>query len=96
MNEFISEFNSILKSKLTNEQAEKLVNEFDKACIQEILESMENKKDLSKSYSSVNLTIRSWIKIRQKNDSNYGVKGIEKNVIVDDYFINVMKKLNQQ
>jgi hypothetical protein len=63
-----------LKNKLTNEQAEKLLNEFTRESIREILESMENKKDLSKNYSSVNLTIRNWIRTRQKTDSNFGIK----------------------
>ena len=84
-----------LKSKLTNEQAEKLINDFSKESIQEILESMENKKELAKSYSSVNLTIRSWIKIRQKTEPNYGIKGLENMTVQDDYYLNVMKKMGK-
>jgi hypothetical protein len=63
---------STLKNKLTNEQAERLVNEFSKESLKEILEAMENKVNLSKSYSSVNLTIRNWIKTRKKDNPNFG------------------------
>ena len=63
---------SKLELQLTNEQCEKLISEFKKDAIKDILESMENSKQLTKKYKSVNLTIRQWIKTRQKNDLNFG------------------------
>ena len=58
---------SLLKNQLSDEQAQNLVAKFDKGIIQDVLYEMENKKDLAKKYTSVNLTIQSWIKIREKN-----------------------------
>ena len=59
---------SKLKTQLTEKDCERLVDEFDKNVIWEILEAMENKADLLKKYSSVNLTIRSWIAIRREKE----------------------------
>jgi len=55
---------SKLKDQLTEEQADKLIVEFDKNIIEEVLGAMENKADLVKKYISVNRTLRNWIKIR--------------------------------
>jgi hypothetical protein len=63
---------SKLEIQLTNEQCEKLIGEFNKDSIKDILESMENSKQLTKKYKSVNLTIRSWIKTRQQNNPMFG------------------------
>lgn len=63
---------SKLEIQLTNEQCEKLIGEFNKDSIKDILESMENSKQLTKKYKSVNLTVRSWIKTRQQNNPMFG------------------------
>ena len=52
---------------LTDAEAERLVNEFDKNLLVEICQAMENHKELNKRYSSTNLTIRSWINMRKSN-----------------------------
>lgn len=62
-----------MKKQLTFDECEKL-SEFPIEIICEILDGMENKPDLQKKYSSVNLTIRSWIKLRKdfKNGATNG------------------------
>lgn len=60
---------SKLTNQLTQKEAENLVSKFDKALIKDILEGMENKKDLTKRYTSVNLTIRRWIKLRKEKEN---------------------------
>lgn len=62
-----------MKNQLTDPQAEQLLKKFDKTLIREILEAMENKTDLRKKYNSVNLTIRSWIRLRQQKDPQAGI-----------------------
>ena len=59
-----------MKLQLTFQQAEKLSAEFPPNVISEILDAMENKSDLRKKYTSVNLTIRNWIKIRSNTHGN--------------------------
>lgn len=61
---------SKLKSQLTEKQAETLQSKFKPAEIKDILDSMENKADLTKKYSSVNLTIQSWMKFRENKNGN--------------------------
>lgn len=56
-----------LKKQLTFEEAEKLTNEFSKDAIRNILQAMENYKDLPKKYVSVNLTMRNWLKRELSN-----------------------------
>jgi hypothetical protein len=68
---------SKLKTQLTEKDCERLVDEFDKNVIWEILEAMENKADLLKKYSSVNLTIRSWIAIRREKELEKATIGVE-------------------
>ncbi len=61
---------SKLKSQLTEKQAETLQAKFKPEIIKDILDSMENKVDLTKKYSSVNLTIQSWMKFRENKNGN--------------------------
>jgi hypothetical protein len=61
-----------LSSPINNLDAERLLVEFDKHDLVDVFMSMENTKDLKKKYNSANLTVRSWIKTRQKNNSNFG------------------------
>lgn len=78
---------SKLKTQLTNEDCEKLILEFDKNAIKEILEGMENKPDLNQKYKSVNLTIRNWIKKRRESNPNFGViKKEENKPLFDNYY----------
>lgn len=56
---------SKMKVQLTDPQAEKIVADFDRKLVQDVLESMENFTPLLKRYNNVNRTIRGWIKIRQ-------------------------------
>lgn len=60
---------SKLTNQLTQKESENLVSKFDKALIKDILEGMENKKDLTKRYTSVNLTIQRWIKLRKEREN---------------------------
>lgn len=53
---------SKLPVQLKYEDCERLLTEFSKETIKDILLSMENYKELSKKYTSVNLTLRNWIK----------------------------------
>ena len=52
---------------LTDAEAERLVNEFDKNLLVEICQAMENHKGLNDKYTSTNLTIRAWINMRKSN-----------------------------
>jgi hypothetical protein len=61
-----------LASPINNLDAERLLVEFDKHDLVDVFMSMENTKDLKKKYNSANLTVRSWIKTRQKNNSTFG------------------------
>lgn len=53
-----------LQFQLTNEQAETLEREFGDVIVKDVIDSMENSKDLVKKYQSVYLTARSWCKRR--------------------------------
>ena len=65
---------SKLSIQLTNEQAKKLLSKYDRFAIKDILESMENSKELTKKNNSVNLTIQNWIKRRRETNPNFGIK----------------------
>jgi len=57
-----SKFSNVasLKNQLTAEEAFKIENKFSKEIIKQVLEGMENKKDLTKKYVSVYLTLNKW------------------------------------
>ncbi len=60
-----------LKTQLTFDECVNLLAEFKKEDIKTVLDSMENKLDLVKKYSSVNLTIRNWMKnVNNGNNTN--------------------------
>jgi hypothetical protein len=61
-----------LATPINNLDAERLLLEFDKYDLVEVFMAMENTKELKKKYNSANLTVRSWIKTRQKNNSTFG------------------------
>jgi hypothetical protein len=61
-----------LSSPINNLDAERLLVEFDKHDLVEVFMAMENTKELKKKYNSANLTVRSWIKRRQKDSSTFG------------------------
>jgi len=65
---------SKLKQQLTNKEAERLLDKFDRFAVKEILEAMDNHKDLIKKNISVNSTIQNWIRRRQENNPNFGLK----------------------
>lgn len=65
---------SKLSIQLSNEDAGRLLNKYDKIAVKEILESMENSKELSKKNTSVNLTIQNWIRRRQNDNPSYAIK----------------------
>ena len=48
---------------------------------------MENSKDLSKKNTSVNLTIRNWIRRRQESNSNFGLKQQKENLSLQEQII---------
>jgi len=54
-------FVSKISSQLSFAECERLVIQFDKTTLQNILENMENYKGVEKKYTSVNLTVRKWI-----------------------------------
>ena len=60
---------SKLAAQLTEQESNRLIAKYSKDLILEVLQAMENKKDLSKKYTSVNLTIQSWIKIRKSKEN---------------------------
>lgn len=65
---------SKIKDQLTFQECERLVSEFDKRKIAATLLSMENKKDLTKKYVSVNLTLRKWLAMDFNNTTTPQVK----------------------
>lgn len=78
---------SKLQNQLTYKECEQLILEFDKHAIDEILQAMENKTDLTKKYKSVNLTLRSWIKQRREKNPYFGViKKEENKPLFDNYY----------
>ena len=84
-----SDLNNVskLKTQLSNEECERLILEFDKSAIREVLEAMENKSDLTKRYKSVNLTLRSWIKQRREKNPTFGeIKKEESKLLFDNYY----------
>jgi hypothetical protein len=62
-----------MKEPLNIDQYLKLRKDFPgengKALLLEVIQSMHNHKELLKKYESANLTLRAWIKIREKNGS---------------------------
>ncbi len=58
-----------VKNQLTPEEANRLMVEFPKEKIKDILTAMENRANLVKNNLSVNLTIRKWIKNNFDNNS---------------------------
>lgn len=61
-----------MKEPLTINQYLKLRNDFPgengRALLQDVILAMHNKKDLLKEYESANLTLRSWIRMREKKN----------------------------
>ena len=78
---------SKITNQLTNEEAERLLNNFEKDSVKIILEAMENSKDLSKKNTSVNLTIRNWIRRRQESNPNFGVKQQKENLSLEQQIL---------
>lgn len=73
---FVKKFKNVskIKDQLTFEECERLCAEFPKQKIADVLEAMENKKDLTKKYVSVNLTLRNWLKMDFKKEVTPGPK----------------------
>lgn len=74
MQEYISKNYPIvskMKSQLTFDEATKLHNEYEPKAIKEILDAMENYKDIDKK-NSVYLTIKNWIRRNQQTNPNFG------------------------
>ena len=65
---------SKLKQQLNDIDAEKLLDKYDRFAIKEVLEAMDNYKDLSKKNISVSATIKNWIKRRKETNPNFGIK----------------------
>lgn len=76
---------SKLPKQLTNEEAEKLVEEFGEKNVLEVLEAMENFKPLLKKYVSTFRTIKNWLNLRhgkqqqQQNGNGNQGKGAKAN-----------------
>jgi hypothetical protein len=60
-------FVSKLKTQPTNEQCELLIKNWGKDAVIEILEAMENTKNLCARYNSTYLTANNWLKKREEN-----------------------------
>lgn len=60
---------SKIENQLSFAECERLIDEYDKTMIRDVLESMENWKGIEKKNTSVNKTLRNWINKRLK-DSN--------------------------
>jgi len=65
---------SKLKQQLNDFDAEKLLDKYDRFAIKEVLEAMDNYKDLTKKNISVNATIKNWIKRRKETNPNFAIK----------------------
>jgi hypothetical protein len=61
--------------QLSDSDAEKLMSEFKFEQITAVLDSMENYKPLLKKYSSVNLTLKNWLKNASHDKSNSNQSG---------------------
>jgi hypothetical protein len=59
-----------LSSQMTNDEVERLLLEYTFEKITLVLDSMENYKPLVKKYSSVNLTLKNWLKNANHDKSN--------------------------
>jgi hypothetical protein len=59
-----------LSKALSEDQAEKILQEFNFEEIRDTLDRMENYKPLLKKYSSVNLTLKNWLKNANHDKSN--------------------------
>lgn len=58
---------SKLKNQLTIDQSENLLQEFSIELIRDVLDQMENFKPLLSKYSSVHLTLKNWLKLKNAN-----------------------------
>jgi hypothetical protein len=65
---------SKLKQQLNDIDAKKLLDKYDRFAIKEVLEAMDNYKDLSKKNISVSATVKNWIKRRKETNPNFGIK----------------------
>lgn len=59
-----------LSTQLTSGDAEKLITEFGKESVEDVLDAMENCKTLTKKYTSVYLTANNWLKMRKEKQTN--------------------------
>jgi len=71
---------SVLKMKqpFTEEEFVRIKQEYDTKAITDVLESMHNKPNLVKDYTSANLTCRNWIKRRHEKDQPTAENGVSK------------------
>lgn len=71
---------SKIKTQLTRDDCERLIEQYPKSLIHEVLESLENYKKAYDKYNNVNLTIRSWIRLREsKNPKSTATHSVLKN-----------------
>jgi len=75
-----------MKEPFTEAQFLKLGNDFSRELIIETISAMHNKKDLLKKYNSANLTLRSWINLKnQKNEQSTSIGRTAKPNTTDAY-----------
>lgn len=67
-------FLSKIKTQLTNDEAIKLMQKYDRKAIKEKLEHLNNVKDCQKKYNSVYLTVNNWCKTDLKKQTDEGQK----------------------
>lgn len=61
-------------SEPTPQQCEDMLTEYGKEALFEVLEAMENHKDLSKKYTNFNLTAKNWLKRRKPENAKINGK----------------------
>lgn len=79
-------------SPITNEQAVRISSEFNAHDTATIFESMHNHKDLLKKYVDANLTFRSWVNMRRKQNPTFGFKEEQQKLEIGDELYNFVNK----
>lgn len=86
---------SKIEMQLTYDECERLCANYDKRLIDEVLQAMDNYKNLTKKYVSVNLTIQNWIKKRisdGESKSTFKANGSDRGAHSDEELIRGVEK----
>lgn len=66
-----------MQNPITNAQAARIEKEFNAKDTATIFEAMHNNKELFKRYVDANVTFRSWVNMRRRDNPNFGCKESE-------------------